>query len=208
MRLMKQRIENFYKQDIFNMFHKKDNPFSFVTTRIDITNIYKLCQEKKHIYATMGYYLCLALNEVEEFKYRFEENNFYKYDKINPSYTEQYSDGTIGFFTVPLKEDYEAFIEDYIKIKDKFLKRDYKEEEQQNVVWLSCEPWFNFTSVISPYEKDLTIPQLIWDKFIFIDHHVYTNLMIMSHHGFVDGAHIGQFLNHLNEKIKRISRTK
>ncbi len=34
MRLMKQRIENFYKQDVFNMFHKKDNPFSFVTTRI------------------------------------------------------------------------------------------------------------------------------------------------------------------------------
>ncbi len=28
------------------MFHKKDNPFSFVTTKIDITNIYKLCQEK------------------------------------------------------------------------------------------------------------------------------------------------------------------
>ena len=46
MRLMKQRIENFYKQDVFNMFHKKDNPFSFVTTRIDISNIYKLCQEK------------------------------------------------------------------------------------------------------------------------------------------------------------------
>lgn len=163
---------------------------------------------KKHIYAKMGYYLCLALNEVDEFKYRYEENKFYKYDKISPSYTEQYSDGTIGFFTVPFKSDYETFIKDYVKIKDKFLKRDYEEKEQQDVVWLSCEPWFNFTSVVSPYEKDLTIPQLIWDKFIFIEDRVYTNLMIMSHHGFVDGAHIGKFLNILDEKITQIPLTK
>ncbi len=61
---------------------------------------------------------------------------------------------------------------------------------------------------MSPYEKDLTIPQLIWDKFIFIEDHVYTNLMIMSHHGFVDGFHIGKFLNILDEKITQIPLTK
>ncbi len=82
------------------MFDSRDNPFSFVTTQIEITNLYNFCKKYKNSYATRGYYLTFALNEIREFKYRYENGKFYYYDCINPSFTETYSDGTILQFSL------------------------------------------------------------------------------------------------------------
>ena len=62
-------------------------------------------------------------------------------------------------------------------------------------------PWFEFNSAVPPFNKENTIPQFIWDKFKKENDIVKTNLMIMVHHGFVDGYHIGKFINLLQENI-------
>ena len=72
-------------------------------------------------------------------------------------------------------------------------------------VWLSCLPWFKFTGVVPPFDPIVTEPQLIWDKYEIIDEHVYINVMIMAHHGFVDGYHIGQLIECINEELDKIS---
>ena len=33
---MKEEIKNYYRQDLFNYYHKRSNPFVFVTTKIDM----------------------------------------------------------------------------------------------------------------------------------------------------------------------------
>ena len=71
-----------------------------------------------------------------------------------------------------------------------------------NEIWLSCEPWFTFTGFIPPFDKEITIPQFIWDKYENIDGKYYIDLMIMVHHGFADGYHIGKFIELLNENIR------
>lgn len=100
---MRTEIKNFKRQELFDMFNSRTNPFSFVTTRIDITNIYKLCEKKKNYYATIGYYLTIALNEVEEFKYTYQDGHIYKYDKIHPSFTDIKEDNIIGFLLLLYK---------------------------------------------------------------------------------------------------------
>lgn len=37
---MKEEIKNYYRQDLFDYYHTRSNPFVFVTTKIDITHIY------------------------------------------------------------------------------------------------------------------------------------------------------------------------
>ena len=38
---MKEEIKDYCRQDLFDYYHKRSNPFVFVTTKIDITNICK-----------------------------------------------------------------------------------------------------------------------------------------------------------------------
>lgn len=46
---MKKRIDNYERENYFREYDEKTNPFIILTTEIDITNIYELCQNKKHI---------------------------------------------------------------------------------------------------------------------------------------------------------------
>ena len=202
---MKTKVENFERQELFDMYDSRTNPFSIITTRIDITNIYELCKTKKNIYGTIGYYFTKAMNKIDAFKYVKLDGEIYKYDILNLNYVELLDDGNIGFFTSKFYDDYEEYLENYIKTKNEFMKtKQYNGNEEDGEVWLSCEPWFNFSGIIPPFDKNISTPQLIWDKFIFDNEHVYVNLMIMAHHGFVDGSHIGALINNINEEISKI----
>lgn len=202
---MREKIENFNRQKLFDSYHKRTNPFSFVTTRIEVTKLYQLCKMSKSTYATIGYYFTKALNEVEAFKYRYEDGKIYKYDIIKPSFTQMLPDETIGYFRVDMKSTYEDFIDEYKMIEKNFLETHYSSiMSDQGEVWLSCEPWFHFSGCVVPFDKEITIPQIIWDQFDIIDDKCYLDVMIMSHHGFVDGLHIGRLISKIKEIVESI----
>ena len=204
---MKVEVKDFKRIDLFNYFNSKDNPFFCITTKIDITNLYNLGKKHGSCYGTIGYYIALAMNEIEEFRYRYEDNKIYLYDKINPSYTQLLKNNSIGFFACPLKDTYEEFILEYKKINNDFINGDNAfQNPNQDVVWLSCTPWFNFTGVMADYDKSTVIPQVTWDKFMFEDGKCYVNMAIFAHHSFVDGYRVGLFINKLNEFIANVKQ--
>ena len=108
----------------------------------------------------------------------------------------------IGFFNVPYKENFDEYINDYINIQKEFLDKGVSIIDNSiNEIWISCAPWFSFNGLITPFDKEITIPQFIWDKYEKINDKYFVNLMIMVHHGFADGYHVGQFINNLQENI-------
>lgn len=199
---MKQELKNFDRIDLFNQYHSKTNPFIILTTKIDVTNIYNKC---KDYYASIGYFITLAANKIDNFKYRYKDGKFCKYDVIRPNFTEPFDDMNIGFFTCDLKDNYNEFMNEYKSIKQKFISNHkcYASEEEDEV-WLSCVPWFSFSSLVTPFDKNITVPQFLWDKFSFENDKCYIDLMIMVHHGFMDGYHISLFLKELNNIIENI----
>lgn len=202
---MRKEIENFNRMDLFEHYHSKTNPFSFVTMKIDITNLYHFCKKHKNVYATIGYYVALAMNKVDAFKYRYEGGKIYHYDVIKPVYTQMFKNGNIGFFACPMKEDYSAFIKEFNLIQDNFFKTNQSDNNiDQGEIWFSCEPWFNFSGCVVPFDKEVTVPQVIWDQFMLEGDKCYIDIMIMAHHGFVDGSHIGAFINGFKELIENI----
>lgn len=199
---MKQEVNNFKRKALFEIYNERSNPFLFVTTKVDITNIIKYCKVHKNYYATIAYFILMAAEELDCFKYRFENNKVYKYDSLRPCFVQMFNDDEIGFFSCNKKNDFKEYIKDFEERQNKFLK-DKKSENStdQGEVWFSCTPWFEFTSLIVPFDKKITIPQFIWGKYIKEDGRYYTNLMIMVHHGFADGKHIAMFLDFLKNKI-------
>lgn len=202
---MRNEVQNFNRKDLFELYHARTNPFSFVTIKLDITNLYHFCKKNKNVYATIGYYVTLAMNQVDAFKYRYEDGKIYYYDRLFPSYTQMFKGGNIGFFVCDIKDNYQEFIKEFNLVQDTFFKKNKSiDSKNQGVVWLSCEPWFNFTGCVTPFDKDTTIPQVIWDQFMIEKDKCYIDVMIMAHHGFVDGSHIGAFISVLKELIKNI----
>ena len=202
---MRTEVKNYNRKELFDYYHQRSNPFVIITTKIDITNLYKLCKKNKNTYATIAYYLTSAMNEIDEFKYRYEDGKIYKYDVINPSFTQRFKDGNIGFFACDLLNDYDSFIKEFNHVQDTFLETNKSIcKENNGDVWISCSPWFHFTSLIPPFDKSITTPQMIWDKFELTNDKCYINLMIMSHHGFTDASHIGLLINKINDQISNI----
>lgn len=199
---MRTEIKNFERISLFEQYNNKDNPFLYLTTKVNVTNIHNKC---KNYYATIAYFITLVTNQIDNFKYRFENNKIYKYDILKPNFTQMFEDNNIGFFTCDLKEKYSEFLVEYKNMQDKFFgnHKSYANDDQGEV-WFSYVPWFNISSLITPFDKKVTIPQFIWDKFIYENGEYYINLTIMAHHGFIDGYHIGLFLQKLNEIIENI----
>lgn len=203
---MKTKIENYKRKEIFAHYDKNTNPFAAVTTKLDITNIYNLCREKGHFYATLGYYLTKSMCEIEEFRYTYEDGEFYLFDTIIPNYTDLDDDEMIGFFDVPLEADYEDYLTTFDAAKARFLNGESAEPSSNGApLWLSCEPWFKATSIMPPFDKETRIPQLIWDRYEIENDRCYINLTIFFHHGFADGYHIGKFIDVINKNIAKIA---
>ncbi len=203
---MRSEIKNFDREELFYKFNEKSNPFIFVTTEIEVTPLYNLCKKLRNHYATIGYYVTKAVNETEAFKYRYEDGKFYKYDKLNPRFTQMTKDkNNIGTFEVNMSNDYQNFIKEYKKTEQKFLENKITTPyNDKGKILFSCEPWFNFTSLTIPFDKEDTVPEIVWDKFRFREEKCYLHFMITVHHGFVDGYHIGEFLNTFKGIINNI----
>lgn len=204
---MKTIVDNYNREDLFEYFNNKTNPFSFVTTRLDITNAYNYSRKYKHLYVTLCYLFTRAINKVDAFLYSYESGNFIKYDSLTPSYTEVLDNGNVAFVALNMKDNLKDFIAlcDFAKEE---LKRTQKDvilnDPDKGQIWYSCLPWFKFTGAVPPYDTNVYIPQIIWDKYEIVDGHVYINVMIMAHHGFVDGSHIGALINSINEELDKL----
>ena len=200
---MIKEVENFSRQALFNHYNSFDNPFMYITTKIEVTNLVNYCKIHRHFYATLGYLITKTANQIDCFKYRAKDGKIYYCDEVFSNYTQMYDDHTIGYFSLPSANSYYEYIENFVRIQDKFLKdKKYSAEKNMADIWLSSQPWFSYTGFVPVFSKDITIPQFLWDKYEELDKKYYIHLTIMVHHGFADGYHIGEFLKLLNENIK------
>lgn len=203
---MIKKINNFDRLELFNHYNSNDNPFIIITLDFDVTNVVNYCKEHKFFYPTFGYLVSTTANQIDAFKFRFLDNNFYYCDEIISNYTEMMDENNIGYFNVPLKEKFDEYLEDYKRIRNKFLEdKSYNCENVLDTIWMSCSPWYSFESLIPPFSRENTIPQFIWDKYRKVDNKYYMHLMILVHHGFADGSHIKKFSDLLNEKINNLN---
>ena len=200
-------IKKYDRINLFNHYQTFDNPFLILTTKIDITNIVNYCKKEGSFYATMGYLITKTVNNIDAFKYRYQNGKIYYYDNLDSNYTNMYADGNIGFYNVDFNDNYKVYINSYKKIYSDFYSKKIKRgDRREDLIWLSCFPWNEFSGLIPPFNKNITIPQFIWDKYHLENNNYYINLMILVHHGFADGSHISKFLIDLKNNIEYFSR--
>ena len=109
---MKQKIElnTWNRKEHFEFFKQMEEPFFGLTVSIDCTNAYATARQIGVSFYT--FYLhktLLAVNQIENFKYRINDGEVFRYDKINASATVLREDTTFGFSLVEFDSDIHVF---------------------------------------------------------------------------------------------------
>ena len=184
------------------VFRNSIEPQFCVTFEADITNF----KEKVKIQGlsftmAMVYAVCKCANEIEEFRYRFLDGKIVLYDRIDTAFT--YLNKSTNLFkvvNVPFIDD----ISEYCKLADKTAneQREYFNGPLGNDVFqCSPMPWVTFTHIshTNSGKKDNATPLFDWGKYYEKNGRIMIPISVQAHYSFVDGIHVGQFVNGLQK---------
>lgn len=201
-------LANWPRKEHFEFFSKFEEPFFGINTVIDCTIAYET--SKKKGVSFFLYYLhktLIAVNAVENFRYRISEGTIYIHDTINASATLTREDNTFGFSLMDYHTDFETFSTnataeiERVRNTSGLFTRSFEED---NIIHFSAIPWIDFTALshARSYSFPDSCPKISVGKMtLHPDGKRTMPISVHVHHGLMDGYHIGAFLNHLQEAM-------
>lgn len=197
-------IDNWPRKHIFEFFKGFDYPHFNLTTNLDITKIYYFSKEKNiPLSKFIIYLISKSLNDIPEFKQRLRGDKVIQHDVIHPSYTILNDNKLFNFCNTSFYDDLNKFIEETIKIEEITKKQTELLElgSRDDLIYMTCIPWVSFTSVMHPVHKPQfdSVPRVAWGKYIFENDKTKLPISLQAHHCLVDGIHVGEFFNKLEE---------
>ena len=142
---MKQKIDitTWNRKEHFEFFSKFEEPFFGTTIQFDCTKAYHKAKELGVSFFV--YYLhktIVAVNKIENFRYRIENENVYLFDKINASATILRDDKTFGFSEIEYDEKLSNFESNFIKESSRVQNTTglFTREYNENIIHFSALP--------------------------------------------------------------------
>ncbi|MFM9989396.1 CatA-like O-acetyltransferase [Flavobacterium sp.] len=203
---MKQKLnlDTWNRKEHFLFFKQMEEPFFGITTTIDCTNAYD--KAKKLNISFFTYYLhktLVAVNTIENFRYRIIDDEIYIFDTIDASATIMREDKTFGFSLI----EYSNNINDFAEVTKAEIARIqtttglFTRDFQENLIHFSALPWINFTSF--SHARSFTFPdscpKISFGKMMIEKGKKTMSMSVHVHHGLMDGYHVGQFVNLFQE---------
>lgn len=184
------------------IFRNSIEPCFCVTFEVDITNFKRKVKEQGFSFTiAMVYAICKCANEIENFRYRFLDGKIVLFDKVDTAFT--YLNPETELFkvvNVPMTNN----IEDYVKLAAKTAQeqKEYFTGPLGNDVFqCSPMPWVTYTHIshTNSGKKDNATPLFDWGKYYQKDDKYFMPISVQAHHSFVDGLHIGLFVEKLQK---------
>ena len=168
------------------VFRNSVEPAFCVTFEVDIT-IFKHMVKKEGLSFTLAmvYAVCKCANHIESFRYRFVDGKVALYNKV---------------VNVPMLDDLKEYCELAAKTAEE-QKEYFTGPLGNDVFQCSPMPWVTYTHIshTNSGKKDNATPLFDWGKYYEKDGRIMIPISVQAHHSFVDGLHIGQFV----EELKR-----
>ena len=207
---MKREIDlsTWKRREHFEVFQNFDEPLFGITVRVESSAAYKKAKEAGYSFSLYYLYLSMkAANEIEEFRYRIEDDKVYCYDSIGAGPTIFREDETYGCGYMPYNEDIEAFMKqanaEVERVKAELgLKFPYAGED---LIHYSTIPWADFTSVNHAriLSKGRSIPKITFGKITHDGNKMWMPVDVHANHALMDGFHVGKFVERFQELLNQ-----
>lgn len=203
-------VSNWNRKKQFEFFKKFDDPFFGLTCTVDVTNLYNYCKKNKLSFSLAVLYLSMkAANEITEFRLRIVNDQVIEFDSIAIGSTFLNEDNSFFFGLF----NNEKTIFDFDK-RGKDLVRKLKSGkvfdehwDKIDLIFGSTVPWISFTSIkhARNYEREKSgIPKFVFGKRYMQENKLLLPFSIEVHHALMDGYHLGQLIEILQNKIDNL----
>ncbi|MCP4022858.1 MAG: hypothetical protein GY729_13535, partial [Desulfobacteraceae bacterium] len=158
-------------------------------------------------YNAILWMISCAANSIPEIRYRIRHDDVVEHDRVDPAFTLLTKDKILAFCTAVYTHDLTLFFsrvdQGIAQTKSNPTLEDNPGED--NLLYVSCVPWMNYTSVTHPMKMDATacIPRISWGKFTHDGNKVTMPVSLQLHHGLADGYHAGLFFEKLDSLLER-----
>ena len=182
------------------IFRNSVEPSFCVTFEADITEFRNKIKEQKFSFTlAMVYAVCRCANRIEAFRYRFSDGKIVLFDRIDTAFTYLNKDTNLfKVVNVPMMNSMQEYVE--LAYKTANEQKEYFTGPLGNDVFqCSPMPWVTYTHIshTNSGKKDNSTPLFDWGKYYEKDGRIVIPISVQAHHSFVDGIHIGQFVDEL-----------
>ena len=199
---MKKEIDilNWNRKEHYLFFKDFEEPFFGINVNVDCTKAHE--KSKSLGYSFFLYYLhksLVAINSMESFRYRIEEDKVLLYELIHASTTVLRPDNTFGFADIEFRTNFNEFQENAKKIFNTVKKeQDLRPSRYGDAtIHYSATPWLHFTSVTHArkYSRKDSCPKITFGKIEVIKQREIMPVSVFAHHGLIDGFHVGEYFD-------------
>ncbi len=198
-------IQHWAHREVYEMFTRKALPHYLLAVNIDVTPLleYKR-REGLSFYLSLIYLMTQALNEQENFRLRIVDGSVVLYDRVEPNFTHKRAD----------EEQYHIYTGRFEGSLPEFVTRTSAAiahqtafyaggEPAPNLIYYSCAPTLDCTCITNPgmSDPDDAIPRINWGRYVEREGRMILNVSVTVNHRFVDGYHVGRFLNRVQQLI-------
>ncbi len=196
-------FDSWKRKEVFNFFKDYQDPYFNVTVNIEVSGLWHFCKEHKTSFFLASLFsACKVANEIPEMKVRMLGEELRAYKLVHPGCTILKEDNSFGFAYFTMKDTLVDFVAEGQKEIDrvKSLKNMGVNDEQVNVIYFSVLPWMSFTSFKNARMDNALngIPKIVFGKVFKEKENTFKMpISIEVHHSFLDGFHVGAFINQL-----------
>lgn len=190
---------------MFQFFQGFTEPFHSVCVRMDCTEAFAYAKANRiSVFLTLVHCTLVAAHGVENFRMRILAGEPWIFDCINAGCAVGRENGTIGFAHYPFHDDLIEFARTGSEaIEDAKNRTDLERPPGQNLIRFSSLPWLDFTSLSHArnFNVEDSAPRISFGKITESDGRRTLPVSIHVHHGLVDGSHVGEFVEAMQQRL-------
>lgn len=202
-------FDTWERREHYNFFEKVDNPQFNVCVNLDVTHFKKFVKNNNlSFYYSMIYASTYVMNSIKDFRYKIRNGKIILHNELNPSFTDiESSERLFKIVTSSLTDniiDFSKKAKNLSYSQSKYFPNcDF---EQDELIYFSCLPWVSFTSISNEtvMNKEDSIPRISFGKYFIQEGKVLLPYSIQVNHMLLDGIHVGEYLNKLQQFIEEL----
>ena len=207
-------LSTWYRREHFEFYKTFKHPFFNVCATVDVAKTLKYCNENQ-----LSFFICslfilgYSANQIAPFRYRINGNDVDVHDDVDISCTVLNKDESFSFCEFGCCNDFDVFYQQaeqrLTDIKNGF-KTLTSPNNKKNKVFCSVLPWLHFTSFSHAQKQSEhdSIPKIVMGKYKKNHNEMAMPVSVEVHHAIVDGLHVAQYFEMLQQNFNHFFENK
>ncbi len=199
-----------HREQHIDFFRHLDWPYVGLCAEVDVSQFLQNCHTSEiSSYLGLVHIIMGICHDTPWLRCRIKGSEIISHTHLHAGITIKGMDQQVRFLWLPWQSDRHAFflqarraIEE-TKTSTTLFNGGMTEQNQDDVVYLSCLPWLRFTSICQPVpiKQPDSIPRIVWGKYTHSGDTITMPLAIQTHHALADGFHLCEFYRVVQNRI-------